>query len=522
MQGTDDSALLNAKITGLQNKWDSICQQHHLGRPYAHQLSNQVPCVLGFEVRKGNDASDNNSNESSNKNAESSSLSTHQQKISPLKELTSKSGEIPPKFKSPHLDPSTASIDDDHTSPSSVTSITTDLGLAIVDTFTPTISNCHNDIVKDPKLLYRALLERVGHQEEAVSSIVEALTQGINRRNIWINVRGADGLSKKMLGLAMAEIIFRSREGLIYVDLSFQEEISQVDALFNAQITNKYELTMRGTVVDYLVEKLSKKPAVVFLDNIDKADLVVQKTLLKAVRSGRFTDLCGREVSVSNCIFLGATRLSEGNESASCGDEEDAVSASGSAMQIVVRFDLSDDPTMNKRKLVGWGRSSITSGNSSHEMAKRAHKASKSYLDLNLPAEGSEICNVESESESRSENSRSWLEELDREVDETVVFKQFDFAKLKKKVFESVAGCLQNVVGCECAVEIEGKAMQQIVAAAYLYGSKVVEEWIESVMRQGFVEAMGKYSLSGRSIVRVDTVGEEQPQGLLPARVGVK
>ncbi|XP_057788718.1 protein SMAX1-LIKE 6-like [Salvia miltiorrhiza] len=514
MKGTDDRVLLNAKISGLQKKWDGICQQHHLGRPHAHQVP---PRVLGFQVRKGNDRGDNSNESSNDKNAES----THLQKSS--SSLTSKSGEIVP----PKMNPSTA--DDDRASPSSVTSVTTDLGLAIVDAFTPTISN---DLVKDPKLLYRALLQRLGHQEEAVSSVVEAVTRGINRRNIWINVRGGDGLSKKKLGLAMAEVMYRSRESLIYVDLSFQEEVmmSQVDALFNAQFSNKYELTMRGTVVDYLVEKLSRKPAVVFLDNVDKADLVVQKTLLQAIRSGRFTDWCGREVSVSNCVFLGATRLSEGNEEDVVGTGAGA-GARGSAMHIVVRFDLSDDdPTVNKRKLVGRGsdRSSIISG-SSHEMAKRAHKASKSYLDLNLPAEGSEVCNVESESEcgSGSESSRSsWMEELDREVDETVVFKQFDFPALEKKVLERVAGCLRDVVGCECAVEVEGKAMKQIVAAAYLYGSKVVEDWIESVVRQGFVEAMGKYSLSGRSIVRVDAVGEElpqpQPQGLLPARVAVK
>ncbi|KAG6395370.1 hypothetical protein SASPL_146013 [Salvia splendens] len=526
IKGTDDRVLLNAKIEGLQKKWDAICQQHHMGRGHAHQSSNQVPRVLGFQVRRGNEGSDNeSSNSQGNKNQESSTLSTHLQKSSSFKELTSKSGEIPPKFKSPHLDPSTASADDDRTSPSSVTSVTTDLGLAIADAFTPTISNCQSDIVKDPKLLYRALLERVSHQEEAVRSIVEALTRGTGRGNVWINMRGADGLSKKKLGLAIAEVMYRSRESLIYVDLSFQEEMSQVDVLFNAQISNKYELTMRGTVVDYLVEKLSKKPVVVFLDNVDKADPVVQNTLLQAAKTGRFTDWCGREVSVSNCVFLGATRLfSEGNM---CEDEEDVASVRGSALQIVVRFDLSDDPTANKRKLVGQERSSIITSNSSnsHETGKRAHKALKSYLDLNLPAEGSEICNTmgsESESSSENSNSNSWQEEMDREVDETVVFKQFDFSTLEKKVFESMAGCLRDVVGCECAVEIEGKAMRQIVGAAYLYGGKIVEDWIGSVVREGFVGAMGKYSLSSRSIVRVDVVGEEQRQGLLPARVAVK
>lgn len=566
IKGTDDRLLLSAKIKGLQKKWDNICQQHHFGRAYTH-----IPRILGFQVgqgRKGkpsNECSDNSnesSNEQGNKNA-SSSLSNDLQKSSSMKDLSedlSKSGEIPVDFKS------SARVNDDRTSPASVTSVTTDIGLGIisastsiepeksvdhvedVEAFTRPISSCssqpsfcfhnpvHSDIVKDPKLLYRALIERVGHQEEAVSSIVETLTQGQTKtnRNIWINLRGGDGLSKKKLGLALAEMVYRSRESLIYVDLSFQDEINHIDALFSSQITNKYELTMRGTVVDYLVEKLSKKPCAVFLDNIDKADLVVRNSLFQAVKTGRFTDLCGREVNVSNCIFLGATRFLEGNKTTSCGGEEegDLASVRGSSIQIVIRFDLSDDPTiensMNKRKHVGRGRSNDQCGRSL-EMTKRAHKASNSYLDLNLPAEASEICNaicVESDSDSTSEDSRSWLEDLDTHVDQTVVFKPFDFTTLGEKLFKSMAECLHNAVGSECSVEVETKAMQQILAAAYLYGNKIVEDWIEHVLRQGFVEAMEKFSLGARSIVRLvvcnDAVREEQPQGLLPARVTMK
>lgn len=564
IKGTDDRLLLSAKIKGLQKKWDSICQQHHFGRAYTH-----IPRILGFQVGQGkkgkpsNECSDNSnesSNEQGNKNA-SSSLSTDLQKSSSEKELSvdvSKSGEIP---------------NDDRKSPASVTSVTTDLGLGVisastsiepeksvdrvedVEAFTRPTSICSSqpplcfhrdnqvpsDMVKDPKLLYRALMERVGHQEEAVGSIVETLTQGQTKtnRNIWINIRGGDGLSKKKLGLALAEILYRSRESLIYVDLSFQDEINHIDALFSSQFTNKYELTMRGTVVDYLVEKLSKKPCAVFLDNIDKADLVVQNCLFHAVKTGRFTDLCGREVSVSNCIFLGATRFLDGNKSRmSCGEEEDDVASMRSrSIQIVIRFDLSDDPTiensmMNKRKLVGRGRRSINDQcGRSLEMTKRAHRASNSYLDLNLPAEASEVCNaicLESDSDSTSENSSSWLEELDTQVDQTVVFKPFDFSTLGEKVFKNMAECLHNAGGSECSIEVEQKAMQQIVAAAYLYGSKIVEDWIEHVLRQGFVEAMEKFSLGARSIVRVvvgdNAVREEQQQhqGLLPARVTMK
>ncbi|KAI3458558.1 hypothetical protein Pfo_015221 [Paulownia fortunei] len=637
-KGKDDRLLLNAKIMGLQKKWDSICQQHHfnqtLSKGYTHQFSYQFPRFLGFQVaedrkEKASDNGSNNSNESSNEQGNkkvSSSLSADLRPSSSLKELSSldmlskaknlsilsKSGEIPSEskdepggLKSHHFDSLSASINDGRTSPTSVTSVTTDLGLGIISastsrvpekpmdhsrldlvqdisgslstnvgTFTRCISNCpsqssssfyrnnqmHSD-VKDPKYIYKALVERVGQQEEAISAIVDTITQcqtkttdlhGVSRRNIWINFRGPDRLGKKKLGLALAEILYGSTESLIYVDLCFQDKRNHTDTLFNSQVTNKYDLTMRGTVVDYLVEKLSKKPSVVFLENIDKADLVVQNSLLQAVKTGRFTDLCGREVNISNCIFLGTTRFLEDSQSMSSGKEstkyteEDIVKAKGSSIQILIRFDLNDDPmsenlhqsdatrkgcsdlfSINKRKLVGRSRSTDQCG--SLEVTKRAHKASNSYLDLNLPAEGSEICNTcsgESDSDSSSENSRSWLEDFDGQIDQIVVFKPFDFDTLAEKLFKDMSECLQNVVGSECSIEIEPKVMQQLLAAAYLFGNKRVGDWIQHAVSQGFVEAMGKYSLNARSIVKLvtceGTVSEDQPEGLLPARIIMK
>ncbi|KAL0303843.1 UNVERIFIED_CONTAM: protein DWARF 53 [Sesamum radiatum] len=559
VKGKDDRLLLNAKIIGIQKKWDSICQQKHFNQTftkgYTNQFGYQFPRVMGFQAaedRKENASYNlsNHSNEPSNEQGNktmSSSLSTDLRQSSSMKGVNSsdmlskannlsilpKSGEIPSDskgepcgVKSHHLDSLSASINNSHTSPTSVTSVTTDLGLGIIsasgnrepedqsrtdlvqglssanlDKLTPSISNCpsqssscfyhdshmHSD-VKDPKSLYRALVERVGHQEETIAAVVQTITEsqtkgtgihGISRRNIWINIRGPDRLGKKKLGLALAELLYGSREGLIYVDLSFQDEMTHTDALFNSQVTNKYDLTMRGTVVDYLVEKLSKKPSVVFLENIDKADLVVQNSLSQAVKTGRFTDLRGREVNISNCIFLGATRSMESTPSISPGrqstqyTEEDVLKAKGSSIQMLIRFDLNDSPTsenlhpsdatrkglsdlllMNKRKLVAGSRSMDLHG--SLESPKRAHKAPNSYLDLNLPAEGSEICNTcsgDSDSDSSSEYSRSWLDEFEGQIDQIVTFKPFDFDTLAERLFKNMNECLQNVVGSECSLE---------------------------------------------------------------------
>ncbi|KAK4385340.1 protein SMAX1-LIKE 7 [Sesamum angolense] len=632
VKGKDDRLLLNAKIMAIQKKWDSICQQNHFNQTFSkgctNQFGYQFPRVMGFQAaedRKENASYNlsNHSNEPSNERGNktmSSSLSTDLRQSSSLKGVNSsdvlskannlsilpKSGEIPSDskvepggVKSHHFDSLSASINNSHTSPTSVTSVTTDLGLGIIsasasrepedqsclnlvqdlssanlDKFTSSISNCpsqssscfyhnsrmHSD-VNDPKSLYRALVERVGQQEEAITAVVQTITEsqtkgtgihGISRRNIWINIRGPDRLGKKKFGLALAELLYGSRESLIYVDLSFQDEMTPTDALFYSQVTNKYDLTMRGTVIDYLVEKLSKKPSVVFFENIEKADLVVQNSLSQAVKTGRFTDLRGREVNISNCIFLGATRSMESSPSISAGKEstqyieEDILKTKGSSIQMLIRFDLNDSPTsenlhpsdttrkglsdlflMNKRKLVAGSRSMDLHG--SLESPKRAHKSPNSYLDLNLPAEGSEICNTcsgESDSDSSSENSRSWLDEFEGQIDQIVFFKPFDFDTLAEKLFKNMNECLQNIVGSECSLDIEPKIMLQLLASAYLFGYERVEDWIQHVLGRGFMEAIGKFSLNARSVVKLVTydgsLPEEQPEGLLPATIMMK
>lgn len=606
MQGKDDKLLLNAKIMGLQKKWDGICfQQHQLNQTsskgYTRLFSHPTPRVLGFQVaedgkERASENGSNYSNESSNdrqgnKNVPSS-LSTDLRHSSSLNGLNSVD-----KLPKGSMNPSLLSKPDEKTlsesngeqdglrshhfdslsaSPTSITSVTTDLGLGInkssnsresekyVDTFTGSISKCssqsspffyrenqiHPD-VKDPKLLYKALVEIVGRQEEAIGAIVEAMTRcqtktnGVSQRNTWINLRGPDRFGKRKIGLALAEMLYRSKESLIYVDLSFQDEISHADSLFNSQVTNKYESTMRGTVLDYLVEKLSKRPSLILLENIDMADLVVQNSLFEAVKAGRLTDMCGREVKISNCVFMGSTRLLEGGQSMSDFEEsaeyteEDVLMAKGNPIQILIRFDLNDDPMsqdscqsnvtrkgsssdvflMNKRKLEGRSRTT-----------KRAHKPSKSYLDLNLlPVEGSDqVCNTlfpESDSDSSSDhNSRSsWLEEFEAQIDQAVVFKAFDFETLAEKLVKDVTKCLYNIVGSECSIEIEPNVVQQLLAAVCLYGNKKVEDWIRDVASRGFAEAMGSYSIDARSIVKLvscDVSGSEQ--GLLPDRIMMK
>ncbi|KAK4403395.1 protein SMAX1-LIKE 7 [Sesamum angolense] len=610
------NSLCSAQLVGsvkcsgiqcLQKKWDSICQQHHYNQPSlkgrSPHLDYQFPRVLGFQVaeEKREDTSNHSSSHSNTSSTEQgnknviSSLSTDLRQSSLFKEFRSldmlsktknpsvlpESIEIPPKkfidepggIKSHHFASSSISIGD-RASPSSVTSVTTDLGLGIISFSTSqeaekSVDESHEDLVqdlsgslstnaeatkssisnrpsqfascsshdsyahsnmKDPKMIYKALVERVG-------------LCGISRGDKWINFRGPDSSSKKKLGLAL-EILYGSTESFIYVDLSCQDEMTSEDTVLNSQVTNKYDFTMRRTVVDYLVEELSKKPCVVFLENIDKSDPVLQNSLSQAVKTGRFTDLHGREVNVSSSMFLATTRVLEVGKSHSSGknsaqySEEDVLVAKGHLIQISIGFDLNDnpryenllqsDPTkkgcsnpnlMNKRKLIRRSRNTDQCGNL--EVAKRAHKASNFHLDLNLPVQANETW--ESHSDSNSETASSWLEDFDRQIDRVIIFKPFDFDKLAEKLSADMSECLHGIVGTKCLLEIERNVMLQLIAAAYLLGNKTVEGWIQHVLKHSFAEAMGKFSLNACSIVKVvafgGDLGDEHTEGLLPASI---
>ncbi|GFP87785.1 ATP-dependent clp protease atp-binding subunit clpc1 [Phtheirospermum japonicum] len=480
MQGKDDSLLLTAKITGLQRKWDGICQQHHLSQTFLKGY--QFPHLHGSQVAQHSKQENSNNQENKNVSSNSSNVLSKAKNLS----ILSKSREIPSE------------------SPTSVTSVTTDLGLGIKS---PSHSSSRFYDVRDPKSVYKALVKRVSRQEEAISAIVDTITK--SHRNVWINIRGPDRLGKKKLGLAIAETLYGSKESLIYADLSFQNRMTRAEALFDCHVANKYELTMRGTVVDYLVGKLSKNPSVVFLENIDRADLVVQNSLSKAVRTGRLSDLRGREVNISNCIFLGTINSSEKSRKYA---EEDVLQANGGSIQMMIRFDLNDDPSdenlylINKRKL------------RRTDQCERVHKkASKSYLDLNLPVSSEE-------SDLGSDNSRSsWVEDFDGLIDRTVDFEPFDFDGLGERVLEEINFCLRNVVGSECWVEIESGVMQQILAGAYLFGETRVEDWVRSVVTGAFSEAMGKFGLNDRSIVKIGRCeGVDSEELLLPDRILIK
>ncbi|XP_074339287.1 protein SMAX1-LIKE 8-like [Apium graveolens] len=618
----NNNMVLSAKVFRLQKKWDNICQRLHfapfLAKPDTYHLYSQVPTIMGFQVvQDGKDnVSSHHANASSTvtgcKLVESSRLTdtelnataeASEQAIvipKPVNVGSRETAESDEKcaLKTPLKSWSSSNVVDGLTSPTSVTSVTTDIGLTnnlstsrviekspnqshkdLMQAFSGLPENCNmltastknnasatsscpgSDLCgqynqKDYKYLYTSLFSKIGRQEDALAVISQTLArcksgngkrQGASRGDIWFNFLGSDGICQKKTAIALAEILYGGTESFICVDLSFKDGIKYVNSMIGWQEKNNCDMKFRGkTVVDYIADQLRRKPlSVVLLENIDRSDPQVQSSLLYALKSGRLLDSHGREVSTSNAVFVTTSRSMEGKRIASSTEEtfsyseENVVATKGRPIQIQIGFDLGDNVisqdtrvlnktrtedsipvSLNKRKLVG------NDGNirqqKAAEVVKRPHTATMMSLDLNLPAEESEMTDVENfDREPLSENCTAWLDDFLTLGDETVIFKPFDFNALAEKKLKVITQCFHNIVGSEGSLEVDSQVVEQILATVYVSDSSKVDDWINQVLGQAFVEARKRYNLNSRSVVKViPCEAQEQAQdALLPARI---
>ncbi|VFQ80437.1 unnamed protein product [Cuscuta campestris] len=460
IEAKDDKVLLSARIDGVNKKWDSLCHRLHYNLP-----ADQFPSIAG----------NGETGVSASKESVLSDVNNSATALSMV-------GETP----SNELDPATSS-------PSSVTSVTMDLGLRICSGESEKSKDGNFDR-KDFKILYRALVERVWWQEEAVRVVSQRIARC--RRDVWFHFAGEDELGKKKLAVAVSEILSGTTQSLIYVDLTFPEPAATAKSPVDLPVSNRYDVTLRGKpAADFIADKLSENPmSVVFLENIEKADHLLQNSLSRAVKTGKFSDSRGRDVSISNAIFITAC----GNSS-----QEEKVNFFSSpriwpSIQIQVGVDLGDGPNR-------W--------DPPKKRAKRAHVGRSPCPDLNfLPEDNEEV-------EERSKALEPWLEDFLKGVDETVTFKPFDFDSQGKKMLEEIERCFSETVGPECSLEVEREVVERITTAACLTDNKKVEKWIKSVIKQGFMKAQEKYSLTAHSIVKLISGRYSEVGQILPENI---
>ncbi|KAK7305882.1 hypothetical protein VNO77_43794 [Canavalia gladiata] len=606
----DNGVLLDSSESGPpHHNLGKMCQHLHQRSPDA----NACPTVVGFHCgadKKKEDADNYSSKITDKSPGEYININSHVPIGMQMRSRSPSSSPFPAIFKATQekytsklsemfqkvedhesgdlrsCNMSNSSVcDGSQMSPTSVTSVTTDLGLGICSSPTsnkskkPTVqcameppkeipsrfsSNfnladgnvlkhpsqsssclsfdyCGQVDARNPKILFEALSKEVCWQDEALRAIIKAIICSPTKRvkhhganqpgNMWMNFVGPDRLGKKKIAVSLAELLYGSREGFIFVDLS-SEEMKGCNVKFRGK-----------TTLDFIVGECCKKPlSVVFLENVDKADIVAQSSLSQAIKTGKITDSHGREVNVNNAMFVFSfsdyqSSLMPTRESSNY-SEERILSAKGGGIKIKVEHVIGDIRSqsisvannsidaipnqifLNKRKLIA--------DNEFHDphlltdTAKRARTTSNWLLDLNLPAEENELKQTDDGNSEHvsTKNQNLWLQDLCDLVDETVVFKPYDFDALADRMLKVIRSNFNTILGSQCTLQIQAEVMDQLLAAQYVSDRDTeVENWVEQVLCEGFTEIHRRYNISASSIVKLATCPEQAPGVHLPPRV---
>lgn len=171
------------------------------------------------------------------------------------------------------------------------------------------------------KSLCRELEKQVAWQSEIIPSIASTILtcrsgvkrkHGIIRINTWFLFLGADKLGQIGIAKALAEIIFGSRNKIIFInprstfslDQKFQSEPDETDTTYNANIADS------GFYLGELVKAISSNPhSVIVLEEIQQSDSFSIEGITKAMEIGTLLNPNGDEISLSDAIIIMTSSL---------------------------------------------------------------------------------------------------------------------------------------------------------------------------------------------------------------------
>ncbi|KAI9075359.1 hypothetical protein K1719_042671 [Acacia pycnantha] len=117
-------------------------------------------------------------------------------------------------------------------------------------------------------------------------------------------------------------------------------------------------------------------------------------------------------------------------------------------------------------------------------------------------------------------NQSLWIQNLYHQVDETIVFKPYNFDALADRLLKVIGRNFNRILGSECVLQIEAEAMEQLLAAAYVSDQDTeVEDWVEQVLSGGFAELLKSYNLGARFAVKLSTCQDQASGAYLPQKV---
>ncbi|KDP34241.1 hypothetical protein JCGZ_07812 [Jatropha curcas] len=337
------------------------------------------------------------------------------------------------------------------------------------------------------KRLLKGLIEKVWWQREAASAVAATVTQcklgngkqrGVGSKgDIWLLFTGPDRVGKKKMASALSEVLCGTNP--IMVSLGSRRDGGESDVNFRGK-----------TALDRIAEAVRRNPlAVIMLEDIDEADMLVRGSIKRAMERGRLSDSHGREISLGNVIFLlTANGLPENLKFLSKGiplDETKLASLVSGGWQL--RLSLCEKTAKRRaiwlhdeerpakpRKDTGSALSFDL-----NEAADAEDKAdgSRNSSDLTIDHEDEHVHNNRLPTPTTSTLSQ----ELLNSVDDNIVFKPVDLGLIRCEISNSISKKFATIISDGIPFEIQEEALEKIAAGLWLDGAGL-EEWTERVL----------------------------------------
>ncbi|KAL3643112.1 hypothetical protein CASFOL_013927 [Castilleja foliolosa] len=345
------------------------------------------------------------------------------------------------------------------------------------------------------KKLLKGLMERAWWQAEAASAVASAITRcrlgngkrrgSKSRGDIWLLFTGPDRVGKKKIAFALADEVCGASP--VIICLGTRREDEDIDMSFRGM-----------TAINRIAEAVRRNPfAVIMLNDIDEADMLVRGNIKRAIERGRLTDSHGREVGLGNAVFIVTGDWSTVNteavrEGQFVDEKKLASTASGSwQLGLIVR-------ERSAKRRANW------SHDGNRQTRPRREATGSLSLDLNLAAayaeddrndgsHNSSDLTIEHEDDLGPVDGQfsitSVPHELVNNVDDSIVFKPVDSSFVRREIKKTIAVKFAMAVDENLPIEIGDDVLEKILGGLW-HDRTSLAEWIEHVVGPSFDELL--------------------------------
>lgn len=369
------------------------------------------------------------------------------------------------------------------------------------------------------KSLSKGLAERVAWQTDAAAMVATVVVQsksgglrrlgGQAKSDTWMFFLGPDKVGKRKIAAALSDLLRRPPPATIRLGSGQRHH-------YNDDNDDDDSDVRKSTVIVRLADAIRRNPfSVIFLEDVDQANLLLCRSLTQAMETGWLVDSHGRQVSLGSTIFILTSDWTPENAKSSfppASPRDEKVAAMVAAdypLDCTWQLQLSAVRQPTKRP-ADWSPDD--------RPAKVAAGAGAGAgggvcFDLNLAAteaeEGSNSREITTETPATEPSLPT--KEVAAAVDETVVFRPVDFGPLRRAAVAAIAAKFSAVVGEGQGIEVEEEALDRVVGGVW-FGRTGLDEWVDRVLVPGFRQLSEEVD-GGWSGVRLRLVATNQVDG---------